>query len=83
MKSFIPDEVNVDDPSNIINKFKTAGVKPIFTIDMIKTNDDKEFLYSTSPMNFVNMIIQLFDKTLDEITKVPDLEPKLLTDLYK
>lgn len=58
-------------------------MKPIFTIDMIKTNDDKEFLYSTSPMNFVNMIIQLFDKTLDEITKVPDLEPKLLTDLYK
>jgi len=50
---------------------------------MIKTNDDKEFLYSTSPMNFVNMIIQLFDKTLDEMTKVPDLEPKLLTDLYK
>lgn len=75
--------MNVDDPSNIINKFKTIGMKPIFTIDMIKTNDDKEFLYSTSPMNFVNMIIQLFDKTLDEITKVPDLEPKLLTDLYK
>ncbi|CAD8156782.1 unnamed protein product [Paramecium pentaurelia] len=83
LKQFIPDEVNVDDPSNIINKFKTVGVKPIFTIDMIKTNDDKEFLYSTSPINFVNMIIQLFDKTLDEITKVPDLEPKLLTDLYK
>ena len=58
-------------------------MKPIFTIDMIKTNDDKEFLYSTTPINFVNMIIQLFDKTLDEITKVPDLEPKLLTDLYK
>lgn len=57
LKSFIPDEVNVDDPSNIINKHKKQGVRPIFTIDMIKTNDDKEFLYSTTPINFVNMII--------------------------
>ena len=29
------------------------------------------------------MMIQLFEKSLDEIAKVPDLEPKLLSDLYK
>jgi dynein heavy chain len=57
LKSFIPDEVNVDDPSNIINKYKIMQMRPIFTLDMIKTNDDREFLYSTAPMNFVNMII--------------------------
>lgn len=57
LKSFIPDEVNVDDPSNIINKFKAIQMRPIFTLDMIKTNDDRDFLYSTAPMNFVNMII--------------------------
>lgn len=84
LKSFIPGSVNVDDPSNIINHFQNKPAPlPIFVIDMIKTNDDKEFLYSTNPQSFVNMIIHLFDKTLEEMAKVPDLEPKLLTDLYK
>lgn len=57
LKSYIPESVNVDDPSNIINNYKMVNVLPIFAIDMVKTNDDKEFLYSTNPMNFVNMIL--------------------------
>lgn len=29
------------------------------------------------------MVIQLLEKTLEEIAKIPDLEPKILQDLYK
>ena len=29
------------------------------------------------------MLLQIFDKGLDEISKIPDLEPKILSDLYK
>ena len=29
------------------------------------------------------MIVQTFEKGLEEISKIPDLEPKILADLYK
>lgn len=29
------------------------------------------------------MVIGCFNKALDEIAKIPDLEPKILSDLYK
>jgi dynein heavy chain len=29
------------------------------------------------------MVINLFEKALEEISKIPDLEPKILQDLYK
>ena len=57
IKSLIPTSVNVDDPSNIINTYLNPKAQPIFTIDMLKTNDDKEFIYSTPPQQFVNMMI--------------------------
>jgi hypothetical protein len=29
------------------------------------------------------MVVGLLEKALDEVAKVPDLEPKILSDLYK
>lgn len=55
----------------------------MFTIDLIKTNNDEEFVYSVKPENFSRMITQTFEKGLEEIAKIPDLEPKILSDLYK
>lgn len=34
-------------------------------------------------MNFVQVILHAIKKALDEMSKVPDLEPKILADLYK
>lgn len=50
---------------------------------MLKTQNDEEFVYSTPPANFVKMTVSLMEKALEEISKVPDLEPKILSDLYK
>jgi dynein heavy chain len=74
--------VIIEDPSNIQNVFKERNTKraifPLFTIEMLKTQNDESFIYSTAPINFVNMVISLFEKALDEISKIPDLEPKIL-----
>jgi len=74
--------VIIEDPSNIKNIYKEEKKKkaifPLFTLEMLKTQNDECFIYSTAPLNFVNMVISLFEKALDEISKIPDLEPKIL-----
>lgn len=32
---------------------------------------------------FVQAVLKAFDKALSELAKIPDLEPKILADLYK
>lgn len=32
---------------------------------------------------FVEVVQQAFNKGLEELSKIPDLEPKILSDLYK
>lgn len=34
-------------------------------------------------MNFVNVVLHAITKALGDMSKVPDLEPKILADLYK
>lgn len=34
-------------------------------------------------MNFIHMILQTFEKGLEEISKIPDLEPKIVQELHK
>lgn len=50
---------------------------------MIKHSIEDSFVYSTNPTNFVMVVIHAIKKALDEMAKVPDLEPKILADLYK
>jgi len=52
----------------------------------LKTYNDEDFCYSNkgfNPIVFINVILQSFDKGLDELAKIPDLEPKILSDLHK
>jgi hypothetical protein len=44
-------------------------------LDLVKAKED-EFAFSTAPTSFVNMIVHLFEKPLDDLAKIPDLEPK-------
>ena len=98
LKSFIPEQVTIEDPSNVLNEFILDDARlselhrcgltnskkfPLFTLEMLKTQNDEEFIYSTPPSSFVRMAVSLLEKALDEISKVPDLEPKILADLYK
>ncbi len=51
-------------------------------MDLVKTKDD-DFGFSVNPKNFVKMIKSLFEKPFEDLGKIPDLEPKILSDLYK
>jgi dynein heavy chain, axonemal len=45
---------------------------------------DDDFVYSSkNPNVYVAVVLGAFDRGLDELSKVPDLEPKILADLYK
>lgn len=69
--------------NQISNPWKNIR-KALFQLDMLKTSDDKSFIYSSKdPIIFVKVVLHAFDKGLEEIGKVPDLEPKILQDLYK
>jgi dynein heavy chain len=52
-------------------------------LELIKANKENKFSFSTQPQSFVNMIVHLFEKPLEDIAKIPDLEPKILSDLHK
>ena len=68
-----------DEKRRLIKKRKT---EPLFFVDLVKTKDD-EFGFSVNPKNFVRMIKNLFEKPFEDLGKIPDLEPKILSDLYK
>lgn len=39
-----------------------------------------------SPKNlevFANIVLHVFEKALEELAKIPDLEPKIASNLYK
>ena len=86
---FIPDSVKITNPSEVVNVFNNLPdvlakkKKPLFVIELNKTQNDEEFIYNVKLDNFVTVVINVMEKTLDELAKIPDLEPKILSDLYK
>jgi dynein heavy chain, axonemal len=56
-------------------------LEPLFYVDLVKKDDD--FGFSTNPEKFVSMVRGLFEKPFEDLAKIPDLEPKILSDLYK
>ena len=50
---------------------------------MKKAAKSNSFTFSTLPEVFKKQILAQFTKTLDEMQKITDLEPKILQDLYK
>lgn len=58
-------------------------MKPLFIIELVKALNDDEFSYSTFIKNFSNTILMIFNKGLEDLSKIPDLEPKLMSELFK
>jgi dynein heavy chain len=80
---FVPESQLVGKTPQEIDKIKKKSyVEPLFLLDLVKAKED-EFAFSTAPVSFVNMIVHLFEKPLEDVAKIPDLEPKILSDLYK
>lgn len=89
IRSFIPKEVTINSSSDVINRYDlsdksiTWRQRPLFTLDLNKHPSKDKFKYSTKAKNFVNTLMVIFDKALEDVSKIPNLEPKILADLYK
>jgi dynein heavy chain len=89
----VPQEVRIKAPNSVENIFapsKNSQLKkddvppPLFQIELLKTSNDDAFIYSNKDTSvFSKVILQAFDKALEEMSKIPDLERKILSDLYK
>lgn len=87
---FIPFKVEISSPNDVKNnydniKFHPSGKEiakfPLFNVDLIKSSQKDEFKYSTDPQNFIDTILDVFEKTLKGIAEIQDLEHSILKDL--
>ena len=92
LKSFIPDKVAIHslnhidndfDPSKTMQRFKNNKHNALIKIDLIRVSGLSEFNYSIRPAKIVEEVLNLFAKSLEEMEKIPDLEPKILENLFK
>ena len=87
---FIPVSVKIHSANEIDNDYdnikhhpsgKPIEKFPLFNVDLIKSSMKDEFKYSTDPQNFVDTILDVFEKTLKGIAEIQDLEHSILKDL--
>ena len=86
---YIPGSVEIKSTNEVLNNFpgndqdsenkKTPTA--LFLIDLIKGSRD-EFMYTVQkPRFFVEQLLHIFDRTLEELAKIPDLEPRIMIDV--
>jgi len=85
---FLPSKVEIKSISEVLNAWTTSDrleneIPPLFAIDLLKSTSNDEYLYSTPPKNFLNAILTHFDRVLEDFSRIPDIEQKVLSELYK
>jgi dynein heavy chain, axonemal len=78
----IPEAVVVRSAAQVENHYSGTPKEPLFQIELVKTLD-LDITYSTRDLSYVHVVLALFEKTLDEFAKIPDIEPAILAELYK
>lgn len=56
---------------------------PFLLLDIVKVANKYEFNYSFKPKQIIKDIQALFEKAVNDIKQIPDLEPKILESLHK
>lgn len=49
----------------------------------MRSLDDSSFSYATSPQNFLTMVLGFFDRMLEELGKIPEIEQKCMAEQFK
>jgi|JI61114C2RNA_FD_contig_31_3934081_length_1034_multi_4_in_0_out_0_1 hypothetical protein len=98
IKGFIPDRVVVKSASQVVNYYADGSVVdsedpatfqsvksklPLFETDLMRSLDDSSFSYATSPQNFLTMVLGFFDRMLEELGKIPEIEQKCMAEQFK
>lgn len=55
----------------------------LFQTDLIRTFDESGFNYLTGVSSFVTSILNIFNRVVDEVNKVPEVEQKVLLQIFK
>jgi dynein heavy chain len=63
--------------------YDPKAIKPLFTLELLKAINEDNFCYSSMIKNFTNTILMIFNKALEDLAKIPDLEPKLMKEIFK
>ena len=56
---------------------------PLFETDLMRALDDSAFNYATGIPNFTNIIMSIFNRMIEEINKVPEVEQKIMIEMFK
>ena len=55
----------------------------MFETDLMRALDDSSFNFATGINNFTNIIMNIFDRMAEEINKIPEVEQKLMLEVFK
>jgi dynein heavy chain len=56
---------------------------PLFETDLMRAFDDSGFNYATGINNFVGAIMNIFNRMVEEVNRVPEVEQKVLLEIFK
>ena len=84
IESFIPEKVVVESVFQVRNYFQDGTIVqsnmknntkhiPLFETDLMRAFDDSGFNYATGINNFVGAIMNIFNKMVEEINRVPEV----------
>ena len=71
----------IDKVQNVFNQEKEE--EPIFVVDILKSLQNNEFIYSSNPQFYATVIMQIFDKAIADIQKFQNLESKVANEIIK
>jgi len=83
---YVPESVVIKSAGEAINTFSDGSAdkkKALFYIEIYKPDSENEFQYSTTPRLFVQTVLALFERTLDELGRIPDLESRVIPNFYE
>jgi dynein heavy chain len=93
IQSFIPKEVKITDENDVVNIFDNEiidskapedfkkKIQPFFHVDL--KISEKDIVYSYGAQHFARCTCRVFKGTLDELSKIPDIESKVLDNKFK
>lgn len=96
--TFLPLSCEVKDLNDIVNKFITDKEQaeldedpfstskdpiPLFSIKLELEDGSDEIQYSVDPGDVVSNIMQIFDLGIEKLQEIPQIEQKLLPNLFK
>ncbi len=88
----IPKYTTINGPGDVLNSFSDSPVEdeqkqemrePLFTIDLIIKQGHDLPRYGPDPTTIPKVVLDIFDKGVNELQQISQLEPKVLEGLFK